>query len=451
MASPPDLDQRLRSAAGPEPDTERALSEVMRRLRRRARRRVAAAVATVVVVGGLVATWAVEWQSSDEPSVSIDRPTTTSQPADTAGRLHQVWSAPGVGMSGTFAPQAGQLVVPAGETVFTANGFGLGRELPGDAGLGPEGVGRVTALDRETGNVRWTAELGEDAWLQGVAGDIVVANTQHERIAGLDAATGAVRWAISLPELGLDGYGAVRSAVAAPRSAIGLSANFEGDVRPPVILGLDTASGELAWTTPLAEGTDLTWGTPSVRDGETVFLSTLSHPGSAPENVAHLVELTDGTVRWTAGLGGGQGFGEAAPVMDGRFVHLPAHPDVVTVRRGDGRRLWTQPGWIFATTGDGIWTVASDSRLALLNAGTGAVVREVPCPTRAPRQLLDLGDAGIGVVGFDQFAALDANGEVKVLDTWQQPLVEFAQWDRGLLLVATDDQAVTAYALELPS
>jgi outer membrane protein assembly factor BamB len=450
MATPPDLDHRLRASAGSEPDTERALADVMRRVRRRTRRRVAAAAATVAVAGGLVAAWVVEWQGSDEPSVFTGQPTTTtSQPGDAAGRLRQVWTAPDVGMSGAFAPQGGQLVVPAGETVFTANGFGVGQDL-GDAGFGPGGVGRITALDRETGSVRWTAEFGEEAWLQGVAGDIVVANTQHERIVGLDAATGAVRWEILLSELDLDGYGAVRSAVAAPRSAIGLSANTEGDVRPPVILGINTATGDVAWTTPLAEGTDLTWGTPPVRDGETVFLSTLSHPGSAPERVVHLVEFADGSVRWTVGLGGGQGsgFSEASATINGPYVHLPAFPDVVTVDRGDGRRLWAHPGWMFATTGDGVWTVAGEGRLALLDAGTAAVGREVDSPVGQPEQLLDLGEGRIGVVDHDQFAALDANGEVEVLYTWPHPLVEFARWDRGQLLVATEDQAVTAYEVE---
>lgn len=447
MASPVDLDHRLRSAAGPEPDTEGALADVMQRVRRRARRKVVAAVTVVAVVGALVAVWVVEWQGSDEPSVFTEQPTTTtSQPGDAAGRLRQVWSAPDVGMSGTFAPQGGQLVVPAGETVFTANGFGVGQDL-GDAGLGPGGVGRITALDRETGSVRWTAELGEEAWLQGVAGDIVVANTQHERIVGLDAATGAVRWEISLSELDLDGYGAVRSAVAAPRSAIGLSANTEGDVRPPVILGINTATGDVAWTTPLAEGTDLTWGTPPVRDGETVFLSTLSHPGSAPERVAHLVELADGSVRWTVGLGGGQGsgFSEAAAIIDGPYVHLPAHPDVVTVDRGDGRRLWAQYGWVFVTTDEDVWAVVDDGALALLEAGTGDVVREVDSPVEQPVQLLDLGGGVVGVVSYTQFAAIDSDGEVQVLDSWPLPPVEFARSDRGVVIVATEDQAVTAY------
>jgi hypothetical protein len=78
-------------------------------------------------------------------------------------------------------------------------------------------------------------------------------------------------------------------------------------------------------------------------------------------------------------------------------------------------------------------------------------VREVDSPVAQPVQLLDLGDGGIGVVGRTEFAALDANGEVEVLDSLPSELSGRARWDDGMLLAATWDQAVTAYALEPPS
>jgi outer membrane protein assembly factor BamB len=441
MASPVDLDHRLRSAAGPEPDTERALADVMQRIRRRTRRKLVAAVTVVAVVGALVAVWVVDRQGSDRSPVFVGESTTTSpfESDDSTPGLRRLWTAEGVGM-GRFVASNGQLVVPAGDTVFAANGFGtVGQAQP---------VGRITALDRSTGEVRWTTEVADSAFLQGAAEGIVIANSSGGRLVGLDDADGTVRWQISLSDLGLDGYSAVRSALATPRSAIGLSANSEGDVRPPVILGIDAVTGEVAWTTALADDTDLNWGTPPVLDDATVFLSTLSHPGSAEENVAHLIAFADGSVRWTAGLGGGQGFSEASAISNGPYIHIPAFPDVVTVDHSDGRRLWEQAGRVFVTTDDGVWTVADDGALALLEASTGNVVREVDSPVQQPSQLLDMGGGLVGVVSHTQFAAIDSDGAVQVLDRWPLPPLEFARSDRGVVIVATEDQAVTAYEVE---
>jgi len=84
MASPPDLDHRLRTAAGPEPDTERALSEVMRRVRRRARRRVAAVVATLVIAVGLVAAVRGVVQDSGGADVAVRATDAPSETPDDA-------------------------------------------------------------------------------------------------------------------------------------------------------------------------------------------------------------------------------------------------------------------------------------------------------------------------------------------------------------------------------
>jgi hypothetical protein len=71
MASPPSLNRRLRSTAGPEPDTERALADVMRRVRHRTRRRVAVMMTTVAIAVGLaVAVRAVD-QDSGGPDVGV--------------------------------------------------------------------------------------------------------------------------------------------------------------------------------------------------------------------------------------------------------------------------------------------------------------------------------------------------------------------------------------------
>src|ERR687897_1860105 len=85
MASPPNLDHRLRTVAGPLPDTDRALSEVMRRVRRRTRRRVAAVVATLAIAASLVAAVRDVVQDSGGADVAVratDAPSETPDHAD---------------------------------------------------------------------------------------------------------------------------------------------------------------------------------------------------------------------------------------------------------------------------------------------------------------------------------------------------------------------------------
>ena len=78
MTGPVDFDLRLRSAAGPQPDTERALADVLQRIRRRTRRTVMAAATVVAVASALVAVWVVDGQGSDRSPVLVGEPTTPS-------------------------------------------------------------------------------------------------------------------------------------------------------------------------------------------------------------------------------------------------------------------------------------------------------------------------------------------------------------------------------------
>jgi outer membrane protein assembly factor BamB len=435
MSSPADLDARLRAAAGSSPDPEDALVEVTRRVRRRARRRgVLGAVAVCALAAGLTA-W-ITTRPDDDPS-SLD---VVGEPPEESIELVELWTAEASTHAG-FAPNGGRLKISFGNDVFIAQGFGSD---------GQEPRGLIRSVDRRSGDQRWTAELGGPSFLQGIAGGTVIANTQKGLIVGLNAADGSVTWELELSELGLDEYGAVTSALAGDINAIGVSANNEADVRPPVVLGLDASSGELRWRTTLAEGMDLQWAVPAVSDGQAVFTSTLSHPGSAEENVAHLVDLADGDIRWTVGMGGSQGFSEERAVIDGPFVHLPAHPDIKTVDL-DGEEQWSRSGFGSASTDAGLWMITVGGPLELVSRDSGELVRSVEAPIAQPSQLIDVGGGRLAVVSHAELAIIDSGGRVELRHGWRDPLVDEVAFDRGMLFAATVDGAVTAYDLEISS
>jgi outer membrane protein assembly factor BamB len=440
MSSPPDLHERLMSASGPDPDADQALAGVMSRIHRRSLRRNVVAGVAAALVAVSVAAWLAGRLDADDATVVAGEPPATSDTAPPADSwtLNELWSADGVGTAG-FAPSGGNLMTLLDGDVFVAEGFGGGPDEP---------AGRITALDRVSGELRWVVELGGPAFLQGASGTTVVANTQHERIVGLNAADGTIRWEVSLAAIGLDGYGAVTSAVTASVSAIGVSANFEGDTRSPVVLGVETATGTVLWMTPLVDGTDLMWGDPPTSDGQAVFTSTLSHPGSAEENVAHLVDLADGSIEWAVGMGGGQGFSEDAPIIDGAYVHLPAHPDVLSVDRADGTPRWTRSGHSAMPSAGGLWIIAPDGSLVMVDPATGEVIGEVSAPIAQATHLLDLTSDVVAVLSHTELAVINPQGEVLLSYEGPAALTDLARFDDGVVYVARADQSVTAYSLE---
>ncbi|MFP3900324.1 MAG: PQQ-binding-like beta-propeller repeat protein [Acidimicrobiia bacterium] len=423
--------------------------DMQRRIRRRGRRirrTLVAGVAAIAVAGTAVTAWMVgDRPEGDRSSVFVGErtrptvPTTTPRWSADELSLRELWRGPGIG-GNRFPTFGGELLVPAADALYTSTGFGRRTPEPG---------GRVAALDRVTGEVRWTTVLGDSAFLQGAAGGTVIANTADGRLVGLAAADGAVRWEISLAALDLGGYGPVRSAVTMRRSAIGLSADRPDDARPPVILGVETDTGEIAWTTTLDEGTDLAWGAPLTHDGAVAFHSWRTDPEVAGEDVAHLVDLADGSIRWTAGLGDGGKPISTSGITDGGYIHLPVPPEVVTIDATTGRRLWDAPGWAVAATDEGLWTVDIDGTLHQRDPATGAVLRTLASPIETPVRLTDLGGGVVGVISLTELAAVDSNGGSRILGEWPEP-PEYPVHDRGTLFVALRLEAVVAYDVDAP-
>lgn len=440
MSNLAELEDRLRDAAGAEPDTEQALDEVMNRIDRRIRRVKVSVAAVVTVLLAATAVWMVERPGSEDSSVLVGEPPETSTPdSDPASvSVREMWRARDVGMSGSSLPSGGALTATRGDMVFAAEGFGNGQSEP---------VGRISGLDRGTGSVRWTTDLGGPAFLQGATDMTVIANTQHERLFGLDATDGTIIWELELADLGLEGYGAVTSAVTETTAAVGVSANNEGDVRPPVVLGIESASGNVQWTSALTDGTDLNWGTPPVSGGDAVFTTTLSHPESAERNVAHLIGLADGTIGWSVDMGDSQGFSNDSATIGPETVTLPAHPDIMSVQRADGTINWTRPGHGAQNIDDDLWMFLPDGVVASIDPRSGDVVDELETPDDQVSQLIDLGTSLIGLFSRAQLTVVRPDGEIAAQQQWDAPLADAARFDRDIIVVATEDGAVSAFAV----
>jgi outer membrane protein assembly factor BamB len=339
--------------------------------------------------------------------------------------------------------------IPAGQRMLAANA----KHVFVASGFADAHV--VHALDRATGEIRWTSVRPSTTFLQGLIGGVLVASGQYDTVTGLAVDTGAERWTIDLRAIDLAGYGADVSAVIGDLMVVGLSSHGEGDTRPPVVVGVDGLEGTVRWRAVLETGTDLMWGEPLIADGAAVFLSMPSNPTSAPSNVAHAVNVGDGSVRWTFPLGGGQGFRLVAPVASAGRVHLPAQREVVTVDVATGTELWRRPSMmpVPLLRGDEL-VVLEDGQLVVIDAASGeARSNRALSPLSQPPDYVLAPFDSEAVLLFDREQAravvLD-DGTPRWLLRWPSSPIAVPTIDEELLLVAADDGTVSAYDLPPP-
>jgi outer membrane protein assembly factor BamB len=359
------------------------------------------------------------------------------------------WQRAGVGMSSSFLPSGGRLLAADGEHVYAASGFG-------EAGFG-ESQHTVSALDRNTGETRWTLTRAGPPFLQGVVDGVVLVNEQYNVLIGVDGVTGSERRTTELSSFGLNGYGATVNAVNEGVAAVGVTASGEGSTQPPVITGIDPTNGQLRWRAILAPGTDLNHGTPIVVDGAALFLSTLSHPGSAPRNMMYAVDLSDGTVRWSVELGGGQGFHGVGAVVSRGGVHIPGPGALITVDPANGTERWRREAGPLPAP------AVVGNKLVLLTGSAIVVVDPV-----TGQELSYLADAR-GTPGDHVSPSLPDKPVVLAIDrrhgrgidvrnlatTWSQDwpalLVDVPLLLTDALVVATGDRGVTVFEIHRPS
>jgi outer membrane protein assembly factor BamB len=125
-----------------------------------------------------------------------------------------------------------------------------------DVVVGTNG-GRVLAVDGDTGERRWTAQVGDEAAHAAVLGDLIVVGTADARVVGLDPVDGSTRWDVTVP---IPTVGA--RAVAGDADGVLLAGGAGSGV-----VALDGRSGAVRWVRELPGR--------SIGVGETLVLLTL--------------------------------------------------------------------------------------------------------------------------------------------------------------------------------
>lgn len=375
------------------PPVDVVRSRAVRRAHRR-RIRVVGAVAAVAMLAGLT----IANSTGDEPDDVNVATAVPDFPAELPTGLPtpQVISRQGGVAANLFPNNAGSAIRAYGAFVYAATGFS------------EEGQGRVTALDVETGDARWTyvpeGTTGEtDSFLQFATDTMVVANHHTGPVVGLAPATGEELWRYTV-----EPFYRVRSVVPLGGGdlLVALSADGEANVRPPLLERLSLSPPFPEWRVALDPGTDLQESRPYVRDDLAVVQSTLSHPGSGV-NVVHGIELASGKVRWRRELPGKQDFfiqdallGEAGLVFARTTLG-----GVVALDAETGEQRWERASTVPLAVRRGIVYAAEGLRVVGLDAGTGAPVTAMQIG-EAPQAGLVVGDALIiatptAVLGID--------------------------------------------------
>lgn len=164
------------------------------------------------------------------------------------------------------------------------------------------GGGRVHALARADGAVLWTADLGVEwpATAQGrvngitAAGDTLYVSAQRTRVpntsfttglvVALDARTGREIWRYEGPDPQNE------NAILAPPAVAGSRVLAVEGGRVAFAIGLDAATGQVAWRTPLAASSGI--------DHQLVVVDGIAYGGSSDTKV-HAFDVETGRVIWS--------------------------------------------------------------------------------------------------------------------------------------------------------
>ncbi len=220
------------------------------------------------------------------------------------------------------------------------------------------GPAQVVALDRETGEPRWSRNI-ESKWPAVAAGPLLIVVAADE-VHALDAATGEERWraALTRPAIGPPHVSAERLIVA---------------IEPDELLAFNLADGSIAWRRALEHAP----GPVSIKvDGEAVYLAL---PGSRVVRVSG----RDGTLQWTRTL---EGRLSTPGVARDRVLVGSDNNTLFALDSRSGAVRWAYPtgGDVLgvATLDDTVFAASLDNVLRAVNRGNGNQRWKRSLPTR---------------------------------------------------------------------
>jgi outer membrane protein assembly factor BamB len=187
--------------------------------------------------------------------------------------------------------------------------------------------GRLTALNRITGEVRWTSDLQEElTTTPTLSGGRLYVMSSEESVTGVDAQTGKSVWKFHRdPPAGFTIRGNAR-----PRIAHG---NLYAGFADGSLVALGPADGVAKWVRPVS-------GT-----GDYLDVDDVAAPENDPKVYAAsskvgvvAVDAATGNTIWTAPLPGANHV-----TVDGPRVYASGKGALVALARADGKLLWTLP------------------------------------------------------------------------------------------------------------
>lgn len=343
-----------------------------------------------------------EWliQDIQSPSGQCSAPTTTTSLVEGAA-----WATPGVGMTDAFFAD-GRLLATDGERLFVADGHGSFDDSPR----------MVTAVSDDSGEVLWQQDFGnsiqQGLFIQAVSADRLLVSVAEGQVWTLDTSTGEILREFDL----LAGYGASGVVATDDVYFLGADTSSEGNADPPRAMSVNFDDGSLNWETVLTEGTDLQPISPALADNTLIFTSTLSHPGSAEGNMVHALDPADGSILWTANLGGDQQFKFFPSLVVGNNVIVSGPDGAVALALATGEQEWSTPNAQPLAFGpDGRLYAYAPSGIVTLDPATGepeAFIDLDWSPRYAPIGLWLNGDQVVVSDGIRLQVFSESSGEV---------------------------------------
>jgi len=218
-------------------------------------------------------------------------------------------------------------------------GGGVGNEqlknapaISGDSIYTSSANGTVTAVDKNTGRIRWKTSTGTAITTGPGTGDgLVVVASRHGKVAALDAENGTPRWNINIPG----------EALAAPAIARGrvVIKTVDGHVR-----AFSTQNGKRLWSFQQVEPNFVLRGasSPIIHDQDVLL-------GFANGNLAKL-SLANGQLAWTQAIATPEGAFtiqrmidiDADPILYGSRIYAATYQGkIASLNWYTGRTLWS--------------------------------------------------------------------------------------------------------------